>query len=147
MRFVVLAALVAGGTALGVSPAAAQSHSGWVQPVLAQVQADLSNLEQNLRLATQVRSGTYLGVQLADIDADRAKALHLDEERGVEIEKVEPGSPAESAGLRAGDVLLTYNGENILGARQLGRLVSETPKGRKVRIQFWREGRCNRRWC
>jgi serine protease Do len=141
MRFLALAALLAGGMALAVSPAAAQSHFEWTQPAFAQVQADLSNLEHNLRLATQMRSGVYLGVQLADIDADRAKALHLDEERGVEIEKVEPGSPAESAGLRAGDVLLTYNGENILGARQLGRLVSETPSGRKVRIQYWREGK------
>jgi serine protease Do len=112
-----------------------------MQPAFAQVQADLSNLEQNLRLATQVRGSVHLGVQLADVDADRAKALHLDEERGAEIEKVETGSPAEAAGLKAGDVLLTYNGENILGARQLGRLVSETPKGRKVRIQFWRDGK------
>jgi serine protease Do len=141
MRFLALAMLLAGASVLGVSPAAAQSHSGWAQPALAQAQADLSNLEQNLRLATQMRSGVYLGVQLADVDADRAKALHLDEERGVEVEKVEPGSPADSAGLKAGDVLLTYNGENVLGARQLGRLVAETPSGRKVRIQFWRDGK------
>lgn len=141
MRFLVMTALVASGMALSVRPMAAQSHSGWMQPRLAQVQSDLSNLEQNLRLATQVRSAVHLGVQLDDIDADRAKALHLDEERGAEIEKVEPGTPAEAAGLKAGDVLLTYNGENILGARQLGRLVSETPKGRKVRIQFWRDGK------
>jgi serine protease Do len=80
-------------------------------------------------------------VRLADINGDRAKALKLSEERGVEVVKVEPGSPAESAGIRAGDVLLSYNGENILGAHQLGRLVSETPAGRRVRIEFWRDGK------
>jgi serine protease Do len=148
MRFLAIAALTVGGMASGVSPAAAQSHSGWTQPSFAQAQADLAGareqlntLEQNLRLAAQIRRGVYLGVQLSDIDADRAKALHMDEERGVQIEKVEPGSPAENAGLRAGDVLLSYNGENILGARQLGRLVEETPSGRKVRIQYWRDGK------
>jgi serine protease Do len=141
MRFLALAALLASGMTLAVSPVAAQSHSGWTQPAFVQVQADLSNLEQKVRAATNMRGGGYLGVQLTDIDADRAQALHLDEARGVEIEKVEPGSPAESAGLRAGDVLLTYNGENILGARQLGRLVEETPSGRKVRIQYWRDGK------
>jgi serine protease Do len=141
MRFMVITALVASGTALCVRPMAAQSHSEWMQPALAQVQADLSNLEQNVRQAMQVRGAVHLGVELDDIDADRAKALHLDEERGAEIKRVESGSPAEAAGLKAGDVLLTYNGENILGARQLGRLVSETPKGRKVRIQFWRDGK------
>jgi serine protease Do len=98
-------------------------------------------MENKMWFATEPGSRAYLGVELGDIDADRARALKLDEERGVEVLRVVPGSPAESAGIRAGDVLLSYNGENILGARQLGRLVSETPEGRKVRIQFWRDGR------
>lgn len=108
--------------------------------VFAQAVPDLSNLENNLRLTMQLR-GVYLGVQLSDINEDRAKALKLNEERGVEVLKVEPGSPAANAGIKAGDVLLSYNGENILGAQQLGRLVSETPQGRKVKIQLWRDGK------
>jgi serine protease Do len=108
---------------------------------LAQAGPYLSIPENDLRFATQLRGGVYLGVQLADITADRARALKLDEERGVEVVKVEPGSPAESAGIKAADVLLSYNAENILGAQQLGRLVSETPEGRKVKIQLWRDGR------
>ena len=85
--------------------------------------------------------GSYLGLRLSDIDADRARALKLDEPRGVEATKVEEGSPAEKAGIKTGDVLLTYNGENVLGAQQLGRLVRETPIGRRVKIQVWRDGR------
>jgi len=54
---------------------------------------------------------------------------------------VEDGSPAEQAGIKTGDVLLSYNGENIVGAQQLGRLVSETPRGRKIKIEYWREGK------
>jgi len=145
MRFFVLMMALGAGTTLGVNPAAAQSDAlpglERIQPNLAQVQTDLSNLENNLRMVTPWREGVYLGVRLAEIDADRARALKLDEERGVEVVKVEPDSPAERAGLKAGDVLLSYNGENILGAQQLGRLVSETPSGRKVRIQFWRDGK------
>jgi serine protease Do len=104
------------------------------------VQADV---EDPMRLmSTQFRaSGSYLGVRLADINPDRAKALNLGEPHGVEITRVEPGSPAEQAGIKAGDVLLAYNGENILGAQQLGRLVAETPQGRKIRLQYWRDGR------
>jgi serine protease Do len=75
------------------------------------------------------------------MDADRAKTLKLGEPRGVEVKRVEEGSPAEKAGIKPGDVLLTYNGENILGAQQLGRLVAETPEGRKIRIQLWRDGK------
>ena len=38
-------------------------------------------------------------------------------------------------------MILTYNGENVLGAQQLGRLVAETPPGRHIRIQYWRNGK------
>jgi serine protease Do len=88
-------------------------------------------------------AGSYLGVKLSDIDAERARVLKLSEERGVEVKTVEEGSPADHAGIQAGDVLLSYNGENILGAQQLIRLVQETPVGRKVKLQFWREGKAN----
>ncbi len=84
---------------------------------------------------------SYLGVGLTDIDANRASALKLGEARGVEVQRVQENSPAERAGIKAGDVLLTYNSEDILSAPQLGRLVGETPPGRKVKIQYWREGK------
>jgi serine protease Do len=86
-------------------------------------------------------AGSYLGVSLADVDANRAKILKLEEPRGVEVIRVEEGSPAEKAGIKPGDVLLSYNGESILGGQQLGRLVRETPEGRKVKVQLWRDGR------
>ncbi len=92
-------------------------------------------------LVQVMSGGSYLGVGLADIDADRASALKLNEPRGVEVTKVEEGSPAEKAGIKQGDVLLSYNGENILGAQQLGRLVRETPEGRRIKIQLWRDGK------
>ncbi|MBV8867503.1 MAG: PDZ domain-containing protein [Acidobacteriaceae bacterium] len=86
-------------------------------------------------------SGSYIGVGLTDIDADRASALKLGEARGVEVQRVQENSPAEIAGIKAGDVLLTYNGEEILSAPQVGRLVSETPAGRRVKVQYWRNGK------
>lgn len=85
-------------------------------------------------------TGSYLGVRLSDIDADRARMLKLGDPRGVEVIRVEADSPAERAGLKPGDVLLAYNGENILGAQQLGRLVAETPQGRRIKLQYWRDG-------
>ena len=85
--------------------------------------------------------GVYLGVQMVDVSADRARRLQLKEERGVEVTNVVDGSPADNAGIRPGDALLTYNGENILGGQQLVRLVRETPPGRKVRIQLWRDSK------
>jgi serine protease Do len=102
-----------------------------------------SGIQRDLRpFAAQIRpEGSYIGVKLVDLDPDRAKTLKLTEERGVEVTAVEEGSPAESAGIRKGDVFLNYNGENILGAQQFVRLVHETPQGRKVKIQLWRDGK------
>jgi serine protease Do len=90
--------------------------------------------------ALQNASG-YLGIRLGEIDADRASALKLPDERGVEIKYIQEGGPADRAGLHPGDVLLAYNGETILGAQQFIRLVRETPAGRHVKLQVWRNGK------
>jgi serine protease Do len=84
--------------------------------------------------------GTYLGVSLAEIDENRAKELKLKEDYGVEITRVEDGSPAEKAGVKAGDVVLGYNGQRVEGMEQFGRMVRETPAGREVKLTISRDG-------
>jgi serine protease Do len=84
--------------------------------------------------------GTYLGVNIAEIDSARARDLKLKETHGVEITRVEDGSPAEKAGLKAGDVVLEYNGQRVEGMEQFGRLVRETPAGREVKLLISRNG-------
>jgi serine protease Do len=121
--------VLAGSAVLAVSPAIAR-------------QSQLAYPQGGVLLQAQFQSqGSYLGVHLVDIDADRAATLKLSEARGVEVAGVQPASPAAKAGLKAGDVILTYNGENVLGAQQLGRLVAETPPGRRIKIQYWRSGK------
>jgi len=87
-----------------------------------------------------VPSGSYLGVNLAEIDGTRAKELKLKETTGVEITRVEEGSPAEKAGLKPNDVVLEYNGQQVEGMEQFGRLVRETPGGREVKLVISRNG-------
>lgn len=84
--------------------------------------------------------GTYLGVNLAEIDPNRAKELKLKEDYGVEITRVEENSPAEKAGIKPGDVVTEYNGQRVEGMEQFGRLVRETPPGREVRLTVSRNG-------
>ncbi len=86
------------------------------------------------------RSGSFLGVNVAEVDAERARELKLKEERGVEIKRVEPGSPAEKAGLKEGDVVLEYNGQRVEGTESFIRMVRETPVGRTARMQISRDG-------
>src|SRR5712692_9202699 len=84
--------------------------------------------------------GSYLGVNLAEIDGDRARELKLKETYGAEITRVAEGSPAEQAGLKFSDVVLEYNGQRVEGMEQLGRLVRETPAGRQARLLISRNG-------
>src|SRR5579863_2990149 len=84
--------------------------------------------------------GSFLGVSLAEIDNKRAAELKLKEAYGVEITRVEEGSPAEKAGLKSGDVVLEYNGQRVEGMEQFGRLVRETPPAREVKLIIGRNG-------
>ena len=87
------------------------------------------------------RGGTsYLGIGVADIDAERAKALNLKEEHGVEVKSVTADGPAAKAGVKEGDVVLDYNGQRVEGIEQFQRLVRETPAGRQARLTVWRGG-------
>jgi serine protease Do len=83
---------------------------------------------------------SYLGIGVADIDSERAKALNLKEERGAEITHVYADSPAAKAGLKEKDVVLEFGGQAVQGMEHLKRLVAETPVGRQVKIVVWRDG-------
>src|SRR5579871_2891023 len=85
-------------------------------------------------------SGSFIGVGIREIDSERAKPLKLSEEAGVEVTRVESGSPADKAGLREGDVILQYNGQRIVGIENFSRLVRETPPARDVKLDISRNG-------
>ncbi|HWB83574.1 MAG TPA: PDZ domain-containing protein [Bryobacteraceae bacterium] len=92
------------------------------------------------RVIMEPGSASYLGVGVQEISAERAKALNMTEERGVEVRMVKDDSPAAKAGIKEGDVVLEYNGEKVEGVAQFERLVRETPVGRQVKIAVWRNG-------
>jgi serine protease Do len=89
---------------------------------------------------TSVGRVSFLGVGLQEINSERAKELKLPEEAGVEITYVEANSPAAVAGLKTGDVVLQYNGQRVEGTEQFTRMVQETPEGREVKLQVFRNG-------
>lgn len=74
-----------------------------------------------------------IGIALEDLEAPAAGAL-----QGARIKEVSPGSPAERAGLRRGDVILKANDIPIRSATQMRNLIGLTPVGRQVRLTIER---------
>ena len=82
----------------------------------------------------------YLGVDLADVDAEKAQTLKLKEVRGAIITLIDHDAPAGQIGLKVNDVVIQLNGQNVEGAEQLRRMLKEIPSGRKVSIEISRDG-------
>jgi hypothetical protein len=82
----------------------------------------------------------YLGAYVEDVDSDKAQALKLKEVRGAVITLIDHDAPAGQIGLRVNDVVLQLNGQNVEGAEQLRRMLREIPPGRKVSLEFSRDG-------
>jgi membrane-associated protease RseP (regulator of RpoE activity) len=85
-------------------------------------------------------SGGYLGVDIADITAERLGALKLKEEKGVEVTMVDQDAPAGKAGIKEHDVILSMNGTAVESKSQLHRMIHETPAGRVITLGVSRDG-------
>ena len=84
--------------------------------------------------------GGYLGIQTEEVTKDNFAKYGLREVRGVGIEKVIEGSPADKAGLQAGDVIVRVNNEEITSVRKLTRLLGEVSPDHQVRLTVARNG-------
>jgi membrane-associated protease RseP (regulator of RpoE activity) len=84
--------------------------------------------------------GGYLGVQSVEVTKENFAKFGLREVRGVAVDKVVEGSPAAAAGIKDGDVIVRFNGEDITSTRKLTRLVSEVSPDHQVKLTVIRGG-------
>jgi serine protease Do len=82
-----------------------------------------------------------IGVQIQDVNQALANSFGLPKPQGALISGVEPGSPAEKAGLKSGDVVLGVNGKEINRLSELSGAIAATKPGNNARLQIWREGK------
>jgi S1-C subfamily serine protease len=81
----------------------------------------------------------YIGVYPQDINRELSEHFGVEKGRGVLIAKIREGSPAEKAGLKVGDVILSADGVRVEGGEELSELVQDKKKGDKVKIEFLRD--------
>ncbi|MCI0531048.1 MAG: Do family serine endopeptidase [candidate division Zixibacteria bacterium] len=91
-----------------------------------------------------VSSGTvsrgYLGISPRGITAEVAEALKLKSNQGVLVQLVQPGTPADEAGMKAGDVIVRFDNNKITDEDQFRRVVAATAPGKTVKTEILREG-------
>ena len=83
----------------------------------------------------------WLGVGIQEIDAELASALKLPVANGILLSDVRPGTPAASAGLRRGDVVVKLDGRPVTTAGQFRNAIAATGARRKVLLDVYRDGK------
>jgi len=83
----------------------------------------------------------YIGVALRDVDADLVKSLNLTVNEGALVQDITEGSPAERAGLRPYDVIVSFEGRSIASDDELIREIAARTPGSAVSIRVLRDGR------
>ncbi|WP_144630922.1 DegQ family serine endoprotease [Bordetella genomosp. 13] len=81
-----------------------------------------------------------LGVTAQEVNQALADSFKLSSPSGALIASVQPGSAAEKAGLRAGDVIRKVDGHEIVSSGDLSSMISLSSPGQKVSLEIWRDG-------
>jgi len=92
-----------------------------------------------LRKFGRTRRG-WLGVRIQTVTKQIAESLELGKPRGALVAGVNDKGPAKESGLKAGDVILTFDGKPVEVMRDLPRIVAETPIDKVVKFKVWRNG-------
>lgn len=96
--------------------------------------------ESSTAIAIAPQGGNFLGITATEVTRENMGRYSLREPRGVVVTRVSDDSPASRAGLKAGDVILRFDGEQVTTYRKLQRLISEAAPEQNVRLGISRNG-------
>jgi serine protease Do len=100
---------------------------------------EASRVAEQLRVSGKVQRGR-IGVQIDQVTRDVAESIGLGRPQGALVRSVESGSPADKAGIEAGDIITKFNGVAIERASDLPRMVGNTKPGSRVNMTVFRRG-------
>lgn len=116
------------------------SQSGGYQGLSFAIPIDVAAQIKDQLLAHGKVTRGRLGVAVQDVSQALAESFGLDAPRGALVSQVERDSPAEKAGLAAGDVILKFNGEPVASSAELPPKVAAMTPGKAVPMEVWRAG-------
>ncbi|MBS7458610.1 DegQ family serine endoprotease [Coralloluteibacterium stylophorae] len=128
------------GEVVGINSQIFSNSGGWMGVSFA-IPIDVAmNAVQQIKDTGTVSRG-QLGVQVQDIDQATASALDLELPRGALVVQVEPGSAADKAGIEVQDVIVGFDGQEVVRWSELPPLVGAVAPGSRVEVEVIRAGR------
>lgn len=126
------------GEVIGVNTAILSPNGGSIGIGFSMASNVVTKVVGQLREYGETRRG-WLGVRIQDVTEDMAEAMGLEKTGGALISDV-PEGPAKEAGLKAGDVIVSFDGAEVRDTRDLVRRVGESEVGKSVRVLVFRDG-------
>lgn len=116
------------------------SRSGGYMGLAFAIPIDVAmDVAEQLKSRGKVSRGR-LGIVIQEVTADLADSFGLSEPKGALVSSVEPGSPADKAGVQVSDIVLKFDGKPVNSSIDLPRLVGATKPGNQSTLTIWRKG-------
>jgi serine protease Do len=128
------------GEVVGINSQIISQSGGFMGISLAIPIDEVMRVVKQLKANGKVTRGR-IGVQIGQVSDDVAKAIGLDGAKGAMVSNVESGAPADEAGTENGDVILKFDGKDIVHWTDLPRIVGVTKPGARVPMEVWRKGK------
>jgi serine protease Do len=128
------------GEVVGVNTAILSPSGGSVGIGFATPAATIMPVIDQLRQFGETRRG-WLGVRIQGVDDTIAESLRLGKARGALVAGIDDNGPAKPAGLKAGDVIVKFDGKEVKESRDLPKIVASTPVGKEVGLTIVRNAK------
>jgi len=128
------------GELVGINTAILSHGSGGSQGIGFAIPSDLARQVMNEILKNGHVTRAYLGIYPQDVTPAMAKAFGEKQAKGIVVGDVTPGSPAHTAGIQRGDIILDVNGKPVTDSNQLRMSISMMQPGTDVTLKFLRNG-------
>ncbi|WP_102108869.1 DegQ family serine endoprotease [Oceaniglobus roseus] len=127
------------GEVIGVNTAILSPNGGSIGIGFAMSSNVVSKVVAQLKEFGETRRG-WLGVRIQDVSPDIAESMGLEKATGALVTDV-PDGPAKDAGMKSGDVIMSFDGVDVPDTRSLVRTVGNTSVGKTVRVVVYRDGK------
>ena len=128
------------GKVIGINSAIISQTGGSIGLGFAIPSSSAQKIIKQLQEFGRTKRG-WLGVQITPVSKAIAESLGLPDEKGAFISNINPDGPSKKAGIQEGDVILQFNGNDIIKMTDLPRVVAESDVGSLAKVKIWRKNK------